>query len=143
MLSEERTRKTLIDTALRLAGWPLDDPTQVVEEYVIDLVEAGVVAPIAAEPGFGNHHGKQLADYALLTRGRVVAVVEAKKTAKAAELGQEQALTYARNIPPTATTSPCGRSTTTRPPRSAASRRRWTWSGWTSGARPATRCPSS
>lgn len=97
-VDEATTRKTLIDAALRLAGWQLDHPTQVVEEYVIDLVKAGVEAPIVAEPGFGNRHGKQYADYALLSRGRVIAVVEAKKTARAAELGQEQALTYARNI---------------------------------------------
>ncbi|MEZ4321143.1 MAG: DEAD/DEAH box helicase family protein [Myxococcota bacterium] len=98
MTSEAATRKNLIDTALRLAGWQLDDPTQVVEEYVIDLIDAGVAPLLAAEPGLGAHYGKQYADYALLSRGRVVAVVEAKKTTSAAELGQEQALTYARNI---------------------------------------------
>ena len=42
MTSEAATRKNLIDTALRLAGWQLDDPTQVVEEYVIDPIDAGV-----------------------------------------------------------------------------------------------------
>ncbi len=98
MPSEAETRKTLIDTALSLAGWNLADPTQVVEEYVIDLVAAGVAAPLAADAPPGSHYGKQYADYALLSRGRVLAVVEAKRTSKDAELGKEQALTYARHI---------------------------------------------
>lgn len=98
MPTEAETRKALIDEALRLAGWNLGDPTQVVEEYEIDLIEAGVFPPVAAEPGAGAHFGKQYVDYALLSRGRVIAVVEAKRTTKSAQLGQEQALQYARNI---------------------------------------------
>ncbi len=96
MTTEAQTRKTLIDTALHLAGWNLDDPTQVVLEHEIDLVAAGVLPPVASEPGV--HYGKQYADYTLLSRGRVLAVVEAKKTSKDAGLGQEQALRYAQNI---------------------------------------------
>lgn len=96
MTPEARTRKTLIDEQLRLAGWTLADPTQVIEEYEIDLVAAGVLPMIVAEPGL--HYGKQYADYVLLLRGRVVAVVEAKETAKDAQVGQEQALQYAQSI---------------------------------------------
>ncbi|MCK6507765.1 DEAD/DEAH box helicase family protein [Myxococcota bacterium] len=98
MSTEDQTRKTLIDVALRLAGWRLDDPTHVVEEYRIDRVDAGTAPSLTAEVGKHADWGHLQADYALLSRGRVLAVVEAKKTAKAAELGQEQALTYARNI---------------------------------------------
>ncbi len=98
MPTEAATRKTLIDTALRLAGWRVDDPTQVALEYPIDLVQAGAMPLMTAEPGLGPHFGKQYADYALLSRGRVLAVIEAKKATADAWLGQEQALTYARNI---------------------------------------------
>ena len=97
MTSEEETRQQLIDRQLRLAGWDLRDPTQVVEEHEIDLVKAGVLPPIAAEVA-PPYYGKQFADYVLLTRGRVIAVLEAKKTSKDAQLGQEQALQYAENI---------------------------------------------
>jgi type I restriction enzyme R subunit len=96
MTPELHTRKTLIDAQLRLAGWNLADPTQVVEEYVIDLVAAGVLPAVVGEKGL--HYGKQYADYALIVRGRVAAVVEAKHTAKDAQLGQEQAHQYAQHI---------------------------------------------
>jgi len=91
LLSEAETRKALIDEVLRLAWWHLGDPTQVVEEYEVDLVEAGVVPPIAAEPGAGVHFGKHYVDYVLLSRGQVAALVEAKRTTKSARLGQEHA----------------------------------------------------
>jgi type I restriction enzyme R subunit len=68
MTPELHTRKTLIDAQLRLAGWNLADPTQVVEEYVIDLVAAGVLPAVVGEKGL--HYGKQYADYALIVRGR-------------------------------------------------------------------------
>ncbi len=77
MTPEARTRKGLIDEHLRLAGWKLADPTQVVEEHEIDLVAAGVLPMIVAEPGL--HYGNQYADYVLLLRGRIVAVVETKE----------------------------------------------------------------
>lgn len=96
MTPEARTRKTRVDEQLRLAGWRLGDPTQVIEEYEIDLVAAGVLPRLVGEPSL--HYGRQYADYVLLLRGRVVAVVEAKATAKDAQVGQEQALQYAQNI---------------------------------------------
>lgn len=94
--SEADTRQQLIDRDLALAGWDLADPTQVTEELDIDLSAAGhrVRERRDAHP----YHGHQFADYALLQRGRPVAVVEAKKTSRDAELGQEQALQYAQNL---------------------------------------------
>ncbi len=97
MTTESATRKTLIDAALRLAGWHLGDPTQVVEEHPIDLVGAGVLPAFLGEAA-PRHYGTEFADYVLLLRGRVVAVVEAKRTSKDAQLGQEQGLQYAQHI---------------------------------------------
>lgn len=97
--SEAQTRKDLIDKALRLAGWNVDDPSQVVHEYDIDLISAGVVPPVAAESGaLSSHYGHQYVDYVLMLRGRPVAVIEAKRTSKDAELGKEQGLRYAENL---------------------------------------------
>ena len=69
------------------------------QEYDIDLVSAGVVPPLAAESGaLPPHYGHQYVDYVLLLRGRPVAVIEAKRTSKDAQLGKEQALQYAENL---------------------------------------------
>jgi type I restriction enzyme R subunit len=96
MTPEAHTRKTRIDDQLRLAGWNLDDPSQVVEEYELDRAE-----PVAAPAFFaeaGRAYGKQFVDYVLLRSGRIVAVVEAKKASADAQRDQEQALQYAQNI---------------------------------------------
>ncbi len=94
-LNEALTRRRLIDQALRLAGWDVDDPSQVRQELDIDLGGAGLLR--VAEPA-SPHAGHQFVDYALLLRGRPAAVVEAKRTAKEAALGREQALRYATNL---------------------------------------------
>lgn len=94
--SEADTRQQFIDRDLRLAGWDLEDPGQVTEELDIDLRAAGHTVRERRNPR--PYHGHQFADYALLQRGRPVAVVEAKKTSRDAELGQEQALQYAENL---------------------------------------------
>ncbi len=96
MLTEDATRTQLIDTQLALAGWDVADPTQVVEEYPVDPSSSGGVGSMAVAES-SPHYG-QRADYALLLRGRVVAVVEAKRTSKDAHLGQEQGLQYAQAI---------------------------------------------
>jgi len=92
-LNEAETRKQFIDTALKKAGWDVDDPGQVVREYDI-LVDPDRVAE-ALTP-YGGH---QFSDYVLLGRDhKPLAVVEAKKTRKNAELGREQAKQYCTNI---------------------------------------------
>lgn len=95
-MDEAETRRHLIDTSLRLAGWNLQDPSQVVEELDIDLAQAGeaVKEPTPERP----YAGHQFTDYALKLRGRPELVVEAKRTSKDARLGQEQALIYAQNL---------------------------------------------
>jgi len=92
--TEAQTRAMLIDNRLLLAGWNVDDPSQVTEEFDIDLRAAGHVVAESPSP----YSGHQFADYALMEHGKPVAVVEAKRTSVDAELGQEQALRYAQNL---------------------------------------------
>lgn len=93
--NEAQTRQEIIDKHLALAGWDVNDVSQVSQELDIDLVAAG--NPRVAEPKtkYDNH---QFADYALIHRGKPIAVVEAKKTSKDARVGKEQALQYSQNL---------------------------------------------
>ena len=93
--SEAQTRQEIIDKRLALAGWDLSDPTQVTEELDIDLTKG---SPKAVSDRRSRYSGHQFVDYALLQRGKPIAVVEAKKTSKDAQIGQEQALQYAKNL---------------------------------------------
>jgi type I restriction enzyme R subunit len=78
MKTEQQTRAELIDKHLEKAGWNVNDPTQVVQEFdiLVDLPE-GVAE--AQSP----YQGHQFSDYVLLGKnGKPLAVVEAKKTSK-------------------------------------------------------------
>jgi type I site-specific restriction endonuclease len=67
-ISEERTRKEMIDSQLEKAGWVLRDHSKVKIEIPVDSYDA--------EPWNG------VTDYCLYREnGEVLAVVEAKKTA--------------------------------------------------------------
>ncbi|MDP3774286.1 MAG: DEAD/DEAH box helicase family protein [Gemmatimonadales bacterium] len=90
--SETDTRQQIIDRRLRLAGWNVDDPLQVIQE--LDIYVGGGKPGAVREPQ-REYAGHQFADYGLLLRGRPTAVVEAKKTSRDAEVGQEQARQYA------------------------------------------------
>jgi len=94
IVDETATRLQLIDQQLRLAGWDVHDPSQVQQELDIELTKAGVLA--VTEPRQHPYEGHRFADYALLHQGKPVAVVEAKKTSRDAQVGQEQALQYAQ-----------------------------------------------
>lgn len=94
-LSEAQTRQQLIDEKLRLAGWNVSDPSQVIQELDIVLKGQG---DVAAEPSPSPYAGHRFADYALVDKGKPIAVVEAKKASKNAALGREQAVQYAQNI---------------------------------------------
>ncbi len=95
-MDEDTTRKRLIDAELARADWAVGDVSRVATEYPIDLVRAGV-ADRVSEPR-GPYDAMQFADYALLRAGRVEAVVEAKRTSRNVQIGQEQALQYSQNI---------------------------------------------
>jgi type I restriction enzyme R subunit len=78
--SEAETRDLFIDLLLREAGWPLTETRD--REYAVT--------------GMPNNGGKGFVDYVLWgTDGLPLAVVEAKKTTKSAQIGQRQAQLYA------------------------------------------------
>src|SRR2546425_3042180 len=93
--SEADTRQQIIDARLRLAGWDVDDPSQVIQE--LDIYVGGGDRAAVREPRQA-YAGHRFADYALVLRGRPGAVVEAKKTSRDAQLGQEQARQYAEQL---------------------------------------------
>lgn len=93
-MNESTTRKELIDVQLKEAGWNVNDHTQVVEEYVVDLSAGNQVK----EPT-EKYNQNQFSDYVLLGKnGKPLAVVEAKKSTKDANTGREQAKQYCYNI---------------------------------------------
>lgn len=93
-MNESTTRKELIDIHLKEAGWDVNDHTQVVEEYVVDLTAGNQ----AKEPTV-KYANNQFSDYVLLGKnGKPLAVVEAKKSTKDANTGREQAKQYCYNI---------------------------------------------
>ncbi|MFT4803682.1 MAG: type I restriction enzyme R subunit [Psychroserpens sp.] len=93
-MNEAKTRKELIDKQLQEAGWDVDDQTQVGIEYDISVgLPDGVSEPQTP------YQGHQYSDYVLYGKdGKVLAVIEAKKTLVNAELGREQAKQYCQNI---------------------------------------------
>lgn len=78
--SEAETRDEFIDLLLREAGWPLDQSRD--REFPVE--------------GMPNAEGFGFVDYVLWgDDGRPLAVVEAKRTRKSAQVGQQQAKLYA------------------------------------------------
>ncbi|MGM1070050.1 type I restriction endonuclease subunit R [Enterobacter bugandensis] len=92
--SEKETRIAVIDSQLCIAGWDVQDPTKVVQEFdILTNQSEGVAEP---HQKYGGH---QYSDYVLLGKdGKPLAVVEAKRTSKDASLGREQAKQYCYNI---------------------------------------------
>ena len=92
--TEKQTRKEIIDKKLLQAGWKVDDRTKVIEEFEIQVGPHNETQ----EPQT-PYHNLQFSDYVLLGKdAKPLAVVEAKKTTKDAELGREQAKQYCKNI---------------------------------------------
>jgi type I restriction enzyme, R subunit len=100
MPTESTTRKEIIDLRLKEAGWNVDDRAQVVEEFFVspadDASRAG--SPFLPET-LATYGSPEFCDYVLLGKnGKPIAVVEAKKSSKNAELGREQAKQYCHSI---------------------------------------------
>ncbi len=93
--NEAQTRQEIIDKHLALAGWDVNDIAQCTQELDIDLVAAGTPRVTDPKTKFDNH---QFADYALLHRGKPIAVIEAKRTSKHEDQGKEQAVKYGTNL---------------------------------------------
>ena len=80
METEKETRKKQIDKKLLLSDWDTSNNTKVVKEFYLKTSNEKV-------------------DYVLLAKdGKPLAVIEAKKSSKDAELGREQAKQYCQNI---------------------------------------------
>lgn len=97
MKSEKETRKDIIDQRLQEAGWNLQDRTQVIEEFDIEVKNSN---------GFLNARSsatrRQFSDYVLLGKnGKPLAVVEGKKHLKMLHLGESKpsniAILYKKN----------------------------------------------
>lgn len=93
--SEVDTRQHVIDARLHLAGWDVNDPTQVIQELDIYVGEGASGAVRERRPEYAGH---RFADYGLLLRGRAAGEVKAKKTSRDAQVGQEQALQFAQRL---------------------------------------------
>jgi len=102
MKTEAETRKELIDTKLYVAGWDVNNRTQVSQEFDISVpLPDEVSEPRTRYEGRRKYSGEghQYSDYVLFGRdGKPLAVVEAKKTSKDAEVGREQAKQYCYHI---------------------------------------------
>lgn len=94
MKNEKLTRKEIIDIRLKQAGWNVNDTTQVIEEFGIQ-----VPLPDGVNEPRSKYEGHQFSDYVLLGKdGKPLAVVEAKKSLVDANIGKEQAKQYCQNI---------------------------------------------
>jgi type I restriction enzyme R subunit len=89
-MNEAETRAELIDPALRAAGWGVVEGSRVRREYIITLGRLQGAA--------GKRNKQDIADYILEYKGRMVAVVEAKKASEAVSLGLGQAKKYADKL---------------------------------------------
>ena len=90
MKTEKQTRQELINTKLFQSGWDVLNHSQVLEEFI----NTSIVSDVSVSYGM-----QQFSDYVLLAQnGKPLAVVEAKKTSKDAQLGREQAKQYCENI---------------------------------------------
>jgi type I restriction enzyme, R subunit len=93
-LTEAQTRAQRIDKQLSLAGWNLADHSQVIKELEIHLR----ADETRERPPVSEYEYSRFSDYGLILHGDPSAVVEAKRTSRDAELGQEQALQYAKQL---------------------------------------------
>ena len=92
MSSERQIRLTKIDRQLAMAGWGAGSK-RILEEFLV--VDRGTVA----EPDGAYRSVAQFADYALIdATGRVLAIVEAKRSSRDPIEGERQAADYADAI---------------------------------------------
>jgi type I restriction enzyme, R subunit len=98
--TEAKTRKELIDPALKRAGWDVSDPAQVGLEIPVDGFDPMAwqllhqkLAEIRASGGaYELKTPKGVTDYALYRpNGEIMAVVEAKRSSTDPRLAQTQA----------------------------------------------------
>src|SRR5919199_1023671 len=105
--NEAKTRTSLIDPALRKAGWDLDDPRQVGLEIPVDGFDTAAWQTLARDLKRIRETNNiaegdlpaGISDYALYRpNGEIIAVVEAKRTTVDPRLAQAQAEFYVTEI---------------------------------------------
>ena len=89
MNTERQTRQERIDLQLGRAGWAVGS-RRVIEELLVKT------APALGDPEQSYYSKKEFVDYALLDRlGRLLAIVEAKRSSRDPLEGERQAADYA------------------------------------------------
>ena len=88
-MNEEETRAELIDPALKDAGWGVADGSRVRREFPITLGRL---------QGFGRRKPPERADYMLMHRNKMLAIIEAKARDKSDTEGVGQAKDYAEKL---------------------------------------------
>ena len=102
--TEAATRKTLIDPALRRAGWNLDDPREVGIEIPVDGFDPAAWRALQAKlkeqgDAYTTRLPAGISDYTLhRPNGEVIAVVEAKRTSVDPRLAEAQAEFYVTQL---------------------------------------------
>jgi len=105
--SEAKTRKELIDPALKKAGWDVNDPAQVGTEILVDGFDPQAWQTLEAKLNrIREKHGiyqvklpKGVCDYVLYRpNGEIIAVVEAKRTSIDPRLAEAQTEFYVSEI---------------------------------------------
>ncbi len=105
--TEAKTRKELIDPALKRSGWDVADPNRVGIEIPVDGFDPAAWQTLqkklqqirAAGETYDLETPKGVSDYALYRpNGEIVAVVEAKRTSTDPRLAQAQAEFYVSEI---------------------------------------------
>jgi type I restriction enzyme, R subunit len=105
--TESQTRETLIDPALRKAGWDVDDPDLVRIEIPVDGFDPAAWKALDAKLRHLKETGvpydvklpKGICDYALYRpNGEIIAIVEAKRTSVDSRLAEPQVEFYVTEI---------------------------------------------
>lgn len=95
-LSENETRKKIIDGLLEKAGWHLNNRSEVIEEF--EIVGTGTSHYHFAQKR-GDFNPSGFSDYLLFDRAQdPLAVIEAKRTSRDPIVGKQQAEDYADGI---------------------------------------------
>jgi len=105
--NEARTRKELIDPALKRAGWDVEDHTKVRVEIPVDGFDPQAWQVLSTKlkhiqetgPAYNLGLPAGISDYALYRpNGEIIAIVEAKRTSTDARIAQTQAEFYIDQI---------------------------------------------
>ncbi|MBM4430321.1 MAG: hypothetical protein FJ026_08265, partial [Chloroflexi bacterium] len=102
--SEAKTRKNLIDPALRRAGWDVDNPSLVGQEIPVDGFDPAAWKALQGKlKELGGSYVANLpsgvSDYALYRpNGEIIAIVEAKRMSTDPRLAEAQAQFYVTEL---------------------------------------------